>query len=771
MPLGFTPLDKTIGGGLRAGELLLIGGAQGTGKTTMAVQMARNIVMGGQASVLYVCFEHDEEYLLNRIIAMESALPHLPGRADGVKLQDVRKEILGTWLAQGGELRRPDRPTPACGRPSSASTATARTCSCCAARRPRARSRTCTSWSQRYKELSGDRRLVVFIDYMQKVPVIPSRRPRPRRSPTWSTASRTWRSRWRCRMISIVAADKEGLKASRLRNHHLRGSSAINYEADIILILNEKYQIVAKVNIEFNPYQAQRFRDWVVVTVEKNRGGQNAVDLEYREALRVLLLRRQRAHGPGEAHRGAPLQRLTALLQEGPARASRPAALRRADRLGAMSASEPGRAPLPMRPSVVLLDVGDTMVRPDPSWRDVYATVFAGHGIEATAEQFEAAFREAWKEWEHGGPVRGQRGGLLPAPHGARPARLRPPRLSGPAGVASSATSTWPSGGARRSTCSRTSSPPCEAMRAAGLRLAVVSNWGWAAPELLQTLELAQHFEVLSISARVGYQKPHPAIFEHALELLGVDAREAVHVGDDPQADVVGARRAGIEPVLIDRHGRAHPPIGADAPADGVTVIADLAELLDLLGIARPAELAGAAQLSAALPARGPRRPTAGGSSSPCRCRLRRAAPSGRSWHRTASAIAPPAGCPGRPGTSRCCSSAPSRPSASGTRGARGPRCGERVDLLCRRLAAEAAASDTARPWPGCRCGEGAGRVIELAGRWRMDCPARPSTSGPLARRTPSAHLTVARSADRAVVVTWPPSAGAVPRHAGGRTA
>jgi replicative DNA helicase len=81
--------------------------------------------------------------------------------------------------------------------------------------------------------------------------------------------------------VSIVAADKEGLKAKRLRNHHLRGSSAINYEADIILILNEKYNIVAKVNIEFNPYQAQRFRDWVVLTVEKNRSGQHNVDLEF----------------------------------------------------------------------------------------------------------------------------------------------------------------------------------------------------------------------------------------------------------------------------------------------------------------------------------------------------------------------------------------------------------------------------------------------------------------------------------------------------------
>src|SRR5450756_2315813 len=72
VPLGFTPLDKTIGGGLRPGELLLIGGAQGTGKTTMPLQMARNVASGGQANVLYICFEHEEHYLLNRMIAMES---------------------------------------------------------------------------------------------------------------------------------------------------------------------------------------------------------------------------------------------------------------------------------------------------------------------------------------------------------------------------------------------------------------------------------------------------------------------------------------------------------------------------------------------------------------------------------------------------------------------------------------------------------------------------------------------------------------------------
>ena len=111
-------------------------------------------------------------------------------------------------------------------------------------------------------------------------------------------------------MIAIVAADKEGLKAARLRNHHLRGSSAINYEADIILILNEKYQIVAKVNIEFNPYQAQRFRDWVILIVEKNRGGQDNVDLEFQKHFEFSCFDPNGRTGAGEAHRGAPLQRL-----------------------------------------------------------------------------------------------------------------------------------------------------------------------------------------------------------------------------------------------------------------------------------------------------------------------------------------------------------------------------------------------------------------------------------------------------------------------------
>jgi replicative DNA helicase len=282
VPLGFTPLDKTIGGGVRAGELLLLGGAQGTGKTTMAMQMARNIVLGGQASVLYICFEHDEEYMLNRIISMESALATMPAKQGGVKLQDVRREILGTWLAQGtdkADLSSNPRLKPALDRiarygPNLYLLRGSQTTSTVENMR---------ALITKYKELSGDRRLVVFVDYMQKVPVFPEPNSETEKVTSIVNGLKDVALSLSVPMISIVAADKEGLKAARLRNHHLRGSSAINYEADIILILNEKYNIVAKVNIEFNPYQAQRFRDWVIVSVEKNRGGQHSVDLEFQK--------------------------------------------------------------------------------------------------------------------------------------------------------------------------------------------------------------------------------------------------------------------------------------------------------------------------------------------------------------------------------------------------------------------------------------------------------------------------------------------------------
>ena len=107
-----TPLDRTLGGGIRAGELILIGGAQGSGKTTMSLQIARNIAQSGQANVLYICFEHDEEYLLNRMMAMESALAarcrrdQQRGQDPGCPTRDARARGWPRAATRGGPARQ-----------------------------------------------------------------------------------------------------------------------------------------------------------------------------------------------------------------------------------------------------------------------------------------------------------------------------------------------------------------------------------------------------------------------------------------------------------------------------------------------------------------------------------------------------------------------------------------------------------------------------------------------------------------------------------------
>lgn len=75
-------------------------------------------------------------------------------------------------------------------------------------------------------------------------------------------------------VIAVVAADIHGLANRRLRLHNLRGSSALAYECDVAVILNDKSQAVSKVHLAYDPVRAATFKHQVVFTVEKNRGGQ-----------------------------------------------------------------------------------------------------------------------------------------------------------------------------------------------------------------------------------------------------------------------------------------------------------------------------------------------------------------------------------------------------------------------------------------------------------------------------------------------------------------
>jgi putative hydrolase of the HAD superfamily len=241
------------------------------------------------------------------------------------------------------------------------------------------------------------------------------------------------------------------------------------------------------------------------------------------------------------------------------------------------------------RPDVLFLDVGDTLIRAHPSWAGVYRSGLAEAGIEVAEDELETALRNATQSgsWSFEGPfeataeasferVKEFDAGVLAA--------LGHPNL------ADDVFRLIESAFDRRSSwfVFPDVPPAVEALAAAGVRMAVVSNWLWGAPELFHDLELACHFEALIISAHVGYQKPHAGIFEHALERMGVDPPRAVHVGDNYRVDVVGARRLGITPVLIDRRSDDPARVRDENNDPDLPVIRDLFELLDLLAVPRP---------------------------------------------------------------------------------------------------------------------------------------------------------------------------------------
>jgi HAD superfamily hydrolase (TIGR01509 family) len=92
------------------------------------------------------------------------------------------------------------------------------------------------------------------------------------------------------------------------------------------------------------------------------------------------------------------------------------------------------------------------------------------------------------------------------------------------------------------------------ALKAAGFRLAVVSNAEGRVARDLDNAGFAGLFETVVDSHLVGVEKPDPAIFSIALERLGVVPEAAVFLGDVPAVDVAGARAAGVRPILLDRH-------------------------------------------------------------------------------------------------------------------------------------------------------------------------------------------------------------------------
>ena len=115
-------------------------------------------------------------------------------------------------------------------------------------------------------------------------------------------------------------------------------------------------------------------------------------------------------------------------------------------------------------------------------------------------------------------------------------------------------------------------------LQRAGYVMAVISNRDKSFQETLEKLGIASFFAFSLAGGEVNAFKPHPEIFEHALRRVHVTASEAVYVGDNYFADVVGSRRAGLTPVLYDPQG-----VFPEAGCPVITSFDDLPEVLKML--------------------------------------------------------------------------------------------------------------------------------------------------------------------------------------------
>jgi putative hydrolase of the HAD superfamily len=122
-----------------------------------------------------------------------------------------------------------------------------------------------------------------------------------------------------------------------------------------------------------------------------------------------------------------------------------------------------------------------------------------------------------------------------------------------------------------------------KALAATGVPIGVVSNSDGTIEARLREMAVLQvgpgpGVEVRCVidSGTVGVEKPDPAIFEPALEILGIEARAVWYVGDTPAFDIVGANRAGLRPILMD-------PFGVNGDFE-VACVGSLAELAASIG-------------------------------------------------------------------------------------------------------------------------------------------------------------------------------------------
>lgn len=221
-----------------------------------------------------------------------------------------------------------------------------------------------------------------------------------------------------------------------------------------------------------------------------------------------------------------------------------------------------------MRPRAVLFDAGNTLLFLD--YPRMAAAVAAATGIPLTGELLEARATEAARVMEEGKSSDRERAGRylqalfelagVPPQHSAL---VRDTLVA-----LHKEKHLWAGGQASTFIA-------LDRLTAAGIRMAVISNSDGRADEGLRAAGMLDRFEFVIDSQLVGFEKPDPRIFQAALDRLGVPASEALYIGDLYEVDVVGARAAGMDVILLDP--------GNEQGHQDVRTARNVAEAVDLI--------------------------------------------------------------------------------------------------------------------------------------------------------------------------------------------
>jgi replicative DNA helicase len=274
---GFDLLDDVLAGGIRPSEVMLLGGKPGVGKTIAALQWARSMAQRGVIAV-YVCFEHDDITLVTRLLNCElgEAIAAAAPDGSGLRHDELRARIRD--VADGAiTLRQALDSDPLLHEAHRRLAAYADRVVLVTGSGAHADVNAMRDLTQQF----DGQPVALFVDYVQKVPVFPAVAREDERVGRVIEDLKQLALDHQLAVVAIAAADQAGLDARRLHLRHFRGSTALAYEADAVVVLNDKLAVVSRAHLAYSSTRADEFRRQVVFSIEKNRNGSPDVDLEF----------------------------------------------------------------------------------------------------------------------------------------------------------------------------------------------------------------------------------------------------------------------------------------------------------------------------------------------------------------------------------------------------------------------------------------------------------------------------------------------------------